>query len=154
MHLSWQCLPFVTVIEFTKLVFSFPQQLSAEEKQYYEREADKHNGMNPVEKEGDDDEEEEAKRQQADHQGYLHPGHEMHMHGGMPPPVHPMHQPPQHDPRHHGYYPPHMYGQPAHGYYDYGHHPQTRHQHGARSQGYSQTYPPQHGQPYAHDQRM
>eukprot|EP00980_Cylindrotheca_fusiformis_P014205 scaffold3736_cov103-Cylindrotheca_fusiformis.AAC.7 len=129
------------------------QQLSAEEKQYYEREADKHNGMNPVEKEGEEDEDEEAKRQ-ADHHGYLHPSHEMHMHGGMPPPIHPMHQPPQHDPRHHGYYPPHMYGQPAHGYYDYGHHPQTRHQHGARPQGYSQTYPPQHGQAYAHDQRM
>lgn len=137
-----------------RLVGSAWKQLSAEEKQYYEREADKHNGMNPVEKEGEDEEDDESKRQQqaADPYAHMHPTHEMHMHGGMPPPMHPgMHQSAQHDPRHHGYapYPPHhMYGQPAHGYYDYGHHSQSRHQHG-RSQGYQ--YPPQQGHPY--DQR-
>mmetsp|Transcript_97716 Transcript_97716/g.146487 ORF Transcript_97716/g.146487 Transcript_97716/m.146487 type:complete len:483 (-) Transcript_97716:110-1558(-) len=139
-----------------RLVGTAWKQLSAEEKQYYEREADKHNGMNPVEKDGDDDDDEELKRQQqaADPYAHMHAPHDMHMHGGMPPPMHPgMHQPPQHDPRHHGYapYPPHhIYGQPPHGYYDYGHHAQGRHQH-SRSQGYAQGYPPQQGHPY--DQR-
>ena len=124
------------------------QQLSAEEKQYYEREADKHNGMNPVEKDEDDDDDDAKRAQVADPYGHMHPEHGMHMHGGMPPPMHPgMHQPPQHDPRHHGYaYPPHMYAQP--GYYDYGHHSQSRQHHG-RSQGYNQGYPPQQG--YGHD---
>lgn len=128
---------------YSNPIFS-SQQLSAEEKQYYEREADKHNGMNPVEKEGDEEEDDEVKRQHAEHH-YMHPGHEMHMHGGM----HPMHQTPQHDPRHYAY-PPHMYGQPTHGYYDY--HQQSRHQ--GRSQAYGQGYPQQPGHPYGHEQRM
>ena len=41
-----------------RLVGTAWKQLNAEEKQYYEREADKHNGMNPVDKVGDDDEKE------------------------------------------------------------------------------------------------
>jgi hypothetical protein len=135
-----------------RLVGTAWKQLSAEEKQYYEREADKHNGMNPVEKDVDEEEDEDAKRQQAaDPYGQMHPDHQMHMHGGMPPPMHAgMHQPPQHDPRHHGYaYPPHHMYQP-HGYYDYSqHHSQPRH-HSSRTQGYSQ-YPPPQGHPY--DQR-
>jgi hypothetical protein len=120
-----------------------------EEKQYYEREADKHNGMNPVEKEGDDEEEEDKRLPIADpYAAHLHPGHEMHMHA----PMHGMHQAPQHDPRHHAYAypPPHMYGQPPPGYDAYyGHHPtQTgHHQRGSRSQaGYQ--YPPQQGHGY------
>lgn len=117
-----------------------------EEKQYYEREADKHNGMNPVEKEGDDDDDDEKRQAHvSDPYGtHMHP--EMHLHAGM-------HQPPQHDPRHHAYaYPPHMYGQPPpHGYYDYGHHAQPAHHRAGRSQGGYQGYPP----PQAHyDQRM
>lgn len=152
---AWKVSTLLMLIRFGTVVPQLysceSQQLSAEEKQYYEREADKHNGMNPVEKDGDEDDEEEVKRQHAEHHGYIHPGHEMHMHGGMPP-MHPMHQPPQHDPRHHAYpYPPHMYGQPAHGYYDY--HQPSRHQHG-RSQGYGQGYPQQPGHPYGHEQRM
>mmetsp|Transcript_18930 Transcript_18930/g.46890 ORF Transcript_18930/g.46890 Transcript_18930/m.46890 type:complete len:422 (+) Transcript_18930:98-1363(+) len=130
-----------------RLVGTAWKQLNAEEKQYYEREADKHNGMNPVEKD-DEDEDDEVKRQQAEHH-YMHPSHEMHMHGGMPP-MHAMHQAPQHDPRHYAY-PPHMYGQPAHGYYDY--HSQSRH-HQGRSQGYGQGYPQQPGHPFGHEQRM
>ncbi|CAJ1969560.1 unnamed protein product [Cylindrotheca closterium] len=128
-----------------RLVGTAWKQLSAEEKQYYEREADKHNGMNPVEKDGDEDDEEEVKRQQAELH-YMHPS-EMHMHGGMPP-MHPMHQAAQHDPRHYSYPPHMMYGQPAHAYYDY--HSQSRH-HQGRSQGYGQGYPQQ---PFGHEQRM
>ena len=118
-----------------------------EEKQYYEREADKHNGMNPVEKEGDEDDEEDKRPPHvADpYAAHMHPGHEMHMHA----PIHGMHQPPQHDPRHphaYAYPPPHMYGQPPHAYDYYGHHAaQPRHHQGSRSQGGYQ-YPPQ--QPY------
>lgn len=141
-----------------RLVGTAWKQLSAEEKQYYEREADKHNGMNPVEKEVDEEEDEDAKRQQAaDPYGHMHPDHQMQMHAGMPPPMHAggMHHPPQHDPRHHGYaYPPqHMYN--PHGYYDYSQHPhsQPRHHSGSRTpQGYSQ-YPPPPPQGHPYDQR-
>lgn len=115
-----------------------------EEKQYYEREADKHNGMNPVEKEEDDEEEDKRQHSVDPYAGHMHP--EMHMHPGMHPG---MHQAP-HDPRHHGYaYPPHMYGQPPPGYYDYGHHaPPAR---GGRAQAGYQGYPPPSGH---YDQRL
>jgi hypothetical protein len=130
---------------------SLPQQLSPEEKQYYEREADKHNGMHPIDK-GDEDEDDEEKRNMAE---YMHPvHHDMHMHPGM----HPGMVPPgsgmtlhgQHDPRQHGYAPystHHMpYGQ---GYQqpEYGGPPPRYHQ--ARpSHGY-QGYPPApHRHPY------
>ena len=118
-----------------RLVGTAWKQLTPEEKQYYEREADKHNGMHPVKDgEEDEDEEEAAKRHHMEHY-HMHAGHgEMHMHPGMAPPMHVA----QHDPRH--YYPPHMYGQPAYGHYDYSQH--HRHQQ-ARAQGYSQGYPPQ-----------
>jgi hypothetical protein len=144
-----------------RLVGTAWKSLNAEEKQYYEREADKHNGMNPVEKEVDEEEDEDKQRQQqqqvSDPYGHMHPDHQMQMHGGaMPPPMHAgMHQPPQHDPRHHGYaYPPHHMYQP-HGYYDYSQHPhaqQPRHHSSSRApQGYSQYPPPPQGHPY--DQR-
>jgi len=126
-----------------RLVGTAWKQLSADEKQYYEREADKHNGMNPV-KEGDEEEEEEdAKRHPMEHYHMHHPAThgEMHMHG-VPPAMHPGMQHPQHDPRHHGYYPPHMYGQPAYGHYDYSQHHQRHPQ--ARAQSYSQAYPQRH----------
>ncbi len=134
------------------LIFALrsPQQLSGEEKQYYEREADKHNGMNPLDKEGEEDDDDEAKRHMvADPYAHMHAPHpDMHMHPGMPPPMHAGMQHPQHDPRHHGYAPyptHHMYGQP-YAHYDYSqHHP--RHQQG-RSSGYSQGYPPPTRHPY------
>jgi hypothetical protein len=121
-----------------------------EEKQYYEREADKHNGMNPVEKEGDDDDDDDKRQVHVGdpYGSHMHP--DMHMHPG----IHPgLHQPAQHDPRHHAYaYPPHMYGQPPpHGYYDYGHHAQPPHHRSGRTQPAYQGYPP----PQAHyDQRI
>lgn len=132
-----------------RLVGTAWKSLSMEEKQYYEREADKHNGMNPVEKEGDEEEEDDKRQAHgADPYAAHMQGHEMHMHA----PMHGMHQAPQHDPRHHAYaYPPHhMYGQPPpHGYDYYGHHPQTRHQGGRASQaGGGYQYPPQQGHPY------
>lgn len=132
-----------------RLVGTAWKALSMEEKQYYEREADKHNGMNPVEKDGEEDEEDDKRQAivQDPYAAHMHPAHEMHMHG-----MHAMHQPP-HDPRHHAYgYPPHhMYGQPPpHGYDYYGHHPQSRHHPGRPQAGYQ--YPPQQGHPY--DQRM
>jgi len=130
-----------------RLVGNAWKQLSPEEKQYYEREADKHNGMHPVKDGDEDDEEEEVKRQQMEHY-HMHAAAaaaaaahgEMHMHPGMPPPMHGPLPPPPHDPRHHAYYAPHMYGQPAYAHYDYSQH--HRHQQ-ARAQGYSQAYPPQ-----------
>lgn len=112
------------------------KQLSSEEKQYYEREADKHNGMHPVKDGDDDDDDDEVKRHQMEHY-HMHAAHgEMHMHP-MAPPMHAM-QHPAHDPRHHGYY-PHLYPQPPYGHYDYSQH--HRHQQ-ARASGYSQAYPP------------
>lgn len=124
-----------------RLVGTAWKQLTPDEKQYYEREADKHNGMHPVKDGDDDDEDEEVKRQQMEHY-HMHAAAaaahgEMHMHP-MAQQMHAQH--PQHDPRHHGYYAPHMYGQPPYGHYDYSQH--HRHQQ-ARAQGYNQGYPPQ-----------
>lgn len=116
-----------------RLVGNAWKALSADEKQYYEREADKHNGLHPIREGEEEEEDEEAKRQQMEHH-YMH--HDMHMHGGMPPPPH---QHPQYDPRaaHHPYYPPHMYAhQPAYAY-DYSQHHQRHH---GRSSQYSQHY--------------
>jgi hypothetical protein len=97
------------------------KSLSADEKQYYEREADKHNGMNPVKDDEVDEEEEEVKRQ---HHHMAHPYATMHQHTGdmhSPGGMHtPMHQVAQHDPRHVAYpYATHMYGQAPYGHYDY-----------------------------------
>jgi hypothetical protein len=103
--------------------------LSAEEKQFYEREADKHNDQNPMKEDDDDDEDGDDKRHPGmEHFPHMLPPHpDMH----MVPPAHL--PPPQHDPRH--YYPPHMYGQPS--YYDYSQHHQ-RHQ---MARGYQGRYP-------------
>eukprot|EP00531_Pseudo-nitzschia_arenysensis_P001272 CAMPEP_0116124350 /NCGR_PEP_ID=MMETSP0329-20121206/5234_1 /TAXON_ID=697910 /ORGANISM="Pseudo-nitzschia arenysensis, Strain B593" /LENGTH=552 /DNA_ID=CAMNT_0003618325 /DNA_START=172 /DNA_END=1830 /DNA_ORIENTATION=+ len=46
-----------------RLVGTAWKQLSTEEKQYYEREADKHNGMNPVDKTDDDDKERDENKE-------------------------------------------------------------------------------------------
>ena len=130
----------------TSLCLTEKQSLSAEEKQYYEREADKHNGMHPV-KDDVDDEDEEDKRQHhhmADPYAHMHPHSDMHMHG-----MGPMHgHQPQHDPRHHGYAyaTHHMYAQPPYGHYDYAppqQHHHTRHSQGRSHGGYGHTYPPQ-----------
>jgi hypothetical protein len=136
-----------------RLVGTAWKQLTPEEKQFYEREADKHNGMNPVREGEEEEDEEEAKRQaMAMEQYHMHPAHqEMHMHpAAMPPPIHgTMHQPPQHDPRQHhpAYgYPPHMYAQPAYPHYDYSQHHQRHSQ--SRSQGYQQNYGPPQQQRY------
>lgn len=121
-----------------RLVGSAWKNLTPDERQYYEREADKHNGMNPVKDGDEEDDEDEVKRQQMEHY-HMHGAHgDMHMH---PPPMH-MH--PAVDPRH-AYYPPHMYAQPAYGHYDYSQH--HRHQQ-ARAQGYNQAYPPPPRNPY------
>jgi len=142
-----------------RLVGTAWKQLSVEEKQYYEREADKHNGMNPVEKADDDDKEgndpkdpsQGAQAQQQQQQAQQQPGpitdpyaaHVAAQHGGYDPAAgyaHAMAQ--QHDPRVHGYY----YAQPH--YYDYSGHP---HQ--------PPTQQPPHGRPtrgqyqYAHAQQ-
>jgi hypothetical protein len=121
------------------------QALTAEEKQYYEREADKHNGMNPVDPNKDEDEEDDEIKRQQMHTSYeqaAYATHDMtgtagysHVHGGMHAAA------TQHDPRHHAYY----YQQ--HGYYDYSaaHHHQ---QHG-RARGHQQyQYPSQQGHGY------
>jgi hypothetical protein len=120
-----------------RLVGTAWKQLSAEEKAYYERKADEHNGLNPVKDGDEEDDEEEVKRQQMEYHMHAAAHSEMHMHAPMP----------QHDPRHHhaAYYPPHMYGPPPpYGHYDYSQHHQ-RHQ---RAQGYQQQYPPPQRHPY------
>jgi hypothetical protein len=126
-----------------RLVGTAWKSLSAEEKQYYEREADKHNGTHPLKEGEEEDDEEETKRHQLELYHMQQAAHgEMHMH--MQPPMQPGMHHPQHDPRHHAYYPPHLYGQPppaAYGHYDYSQH--HRHQQ-ARAQGYNQAYPGRH----------
>ena len=133
-----------------RLVGTAWKQLSADDKAYYEREADKHNGMNPVKEGDDEDEDEELKRQQMEYHMHVAAQNEMQIHGGMGPPIHGGMPLPhaQHDARHHhGYYPPHMYGPPQpYGHYDYSQHHQ-RHQQ-ARAQGYQQAYPPPQRHPY------
>jgi HMG-box domain len=126
-----------------RLVGTAWKLLAPEEKAYYEREADKHNGMNPVKDGDDDDDEEEMKRQHMEYQMQVAAHTEMHMHG-VPPPMHGAIPHPQHDLRHqhHPYYPPpppHMYGPPPpYAHYDYSQH----HRHQARAQGYQHGYPP------------
>lgn len=147
-----------------RLVGNAWKQLSGEEKQYYEREADKQNGMNPVEKEENEDD--EPKRPPMDYaQMPMMPAQhgEAPTHGGMPPqlgpaPVvhHPGHS--QYDPRQHAAYaqqPPYpqyptQHNPYAQGQYDYhqqSHQQPPRHQ-GGRAQDYGgQSYPPPHN-PY------
>jgi hypothetical protein len=119
------------------------KQLGAEDKQFYEREADKHNGMNPLKGDGDDDEENEdddERKQQMDHYQYPHPPPpEMLMHHATVP-AHMQHA---HDPRSY-YLPTPMYTQPAYGHYDYSQHHQ-RHQ---QARGYNQGYAPPQRQQY------
>lgn len=128
-----------------RLVGTAWKSLSAEEKQYYEREADKHNGMHPV-KDDVEDEDDEEKRQHhhmADPYQHMHHG-DMHMHG-----MHGHHQA-QHDPRHHSY--PyathHMYGQPPYGHYDYQHHAQQQHHSRRSHSGYGHSYTQPQRNPY------
>lgn len=103
--------------------------LSAEEKQYYEREADKHNGMHPVKDDVDEDDDEDKRHHQDPYAHYAHP--DMHMHAmGMP----------QHDPRHHGYPYGYPYAQPAY-HYDYQQHQQHYSRHSQGRGGYH--YPSQ-----------
>lgn len=131
-----------------RLVGTAWKQLSNDEKMYYEREADKHNGMNPVKDADEEEDEEEMKAQQhMDHHYAYPPVHaEMHMQH-VPPPPPPMHGMPQHpgahDPRAHHYYPPppphHMYGPNAYGHYDYSQHHQ-RHPPQGRQSAYQYHY--------------
>ncbi|KAG7338708.1 HMG high mobility group box-containing protein [Nitzschia inconspicua] len=132
-----------------RLVGNAWKALTAEEKQYYEREADKHNGMNPVDPTKDEDDDEEEIKQPQVHHVYDQAAYAAHdlaaaagyaqIHGGMHPAT------AQHDPRQHAYYYPHQ-----HGYYDYtaAHHHHQQQQLG-RSRGHPQyQYPPQQGHGY------
>jgi HMG-box domain len=119
--------------------------LAAEEKAYYEREADKHNGIHPV-KEGEDevedddedDDDDDLKRQSMDQYQTLDTHPDMHMHSALQASLHPALSHPGHEARHHAYYHP-VYTVPPYGHYDYSQH--QRHQQ-ARAQGYQQSYPP------------
>lgn len=154
-----------------RLVGNAWKQLSQEEKQYYERQADKQNGMNPPDAE--EDEEEDSKRPPSEYASMppmvpaQHPdvGH-MPPHGaGMPPHLGPapvVHQPghggyDMHDPRQP---PPYAQQYPSQHipYSQYGHQgPPDYHAHAhhqryppSRAQGYrGQGYPPP-GYPYDH----
>jgi hypothetical protein len=138
-----------------RLVGTAWKQLSNDEKQYYEKEADKHNGMNPVKEAEEEDEEEDVKPPHLEHPPYAYPVHpEMHMHAVPPMPAglpHPA--APQPDPRaaHHYYPPPHVYAQhAAYGHYDYSQHHQ-RHPQG-RQQQQQQQQPYQYpGQRHPYD---
>lgn len=117
-----------------RLVGTAWKVLAAEDKAYYEREADKHNGMHPV-KDGEEEEDDDDVKRQELEQYHIHAAshadiHVQSMHAGI--------NHPQHDPRHHhSYYAPHLYAPPAYGHYDYSQH----HQRHARAQGYQQGYP-------------
>ena len=114
-----------------RLVGTAWKMLPQEEKVQYEREADRHNGMNPIK---DGEEEQEPEEETTHQQVEYHHAYPPEMHHLAPPPMNMMH--------HHGYYqpPPHVYG-PPYGY-DYSQH--QRHQQ-ARAQGYQQAYhPPPH----------
>mmetsp|Transcript_7807 Transcript_7807/g.10443 ORF Transcript_7807/g.10443 Transcript_7807/m.10443 type:complete len:390 (-) Transcript_7807:468-1637(-) len=143
-----------------RLVGSAWKELTAEEKQYYEREADKQNDMNPVERDAEDEDEPTPRRGPPEYppMGAVNSRGDMSVqHGGMPPqlgqaPV--VHQPhAQHDQSvySHGYYDQRMHQAPHHGQHPqqpYGQHdPYAQPQHGyhmARPpHGYSQGYPPQ-----------
>jgi len=137
-----------------RLVGNAWKELTAEDKQYYEREADKMNGMASGDEEEDD--KDDDKRRAEYQQGPLPVvGVDMHR-PGMPPqmghaPV--VHQP-SHDPRVH--YPPPGHYTPYPGYYDYHQPPPPMPPNGQRGQpprshhgGYQ--YPPPHYPPY-HDQ--
>lgn len=122
-----------------RLVGNAWKQLSAEEKQYYEREADKMNGMNPVGDKDDEDEDGDVadKRPLPGEYPSTYPVQhgDMHMHG-MPPPMH--------DPRY-AYPPSYAYGQPPyHAYHDQP--AQHRHYQGRHAGHYQ--YPP-----HPYDQR-
>ena len=99
-----------------RLVGETWKRLSAQEKQFYEREADKHNEANPVEEE-EEAAEEDDRRYAIDFFNQMNAPHhhEMHM---IPPMPHMQHH--QHDPRH--YYPPGAFGN----YYDYSQHHQRQ----------------------------
>jgi hypothetical protein len=142
-----------------RLVGNAWKQLTAEEKQYYEREADKMNGMNPIDKEEEEEEGDDKRPAMPEYPANYPPQHgEMHMHAGMPPPMHghPQH-PGQHDPRQHGYhYPPNYpYAQPPyHGYHEQaaggGAQGQHRHYQGRQHGAHYQYPPPPHA---TYDQR-
>lgn len=110
--------------------------MTNEEKQYYEREADKQNGMNPVDK--DEDEDDEDKRVPPEYMHHVQP--EMHMHGGMHPGM-AQGTGMQHDPRHGYGYPQHhmAYGQNPYQGQHYAAQGDARY-HQGRAHGY-QAYP-------------
>eukprot|EP00548_Thalassiothrix_antarctica_P012117 CAMPEP_0194160468 /NCGR_PEP_ID=MMETSP0152-20130528/78404_1 /TAXON_ID=1049557 /ORGANISM="Thalassiothrix antarctica, Strain L6-D1" /LENGTH=695 /DNA_ID=CAMNT_0038870163 /DNA_START=327 /DNA_END=2414 /DNA_ORIENTATION=+ len=137
-----------------RLVGNAWKQLSSEEKQFYEREADKTNGMNPVDIKEEEEDGEDKRPQMPEYPPNYPVQHgEMHMHTGIPPQMHGHAQhPAQHDPRQHAhYYPPnYAYGQPTyHGYHEQAQGQQHRHYQGRAHAHYQ--YPPPHGHPY--DQR-
>ena len=146
-----------------RLVGTAWKQLPVEDKAYYEKEADKHNGMQPKEGGGGEDDDdggdEETKRQQQQQQQHTmeypnYPPHHPDLHltqaqqQHMPPP------PPQYDHRqqqHYYHHHHHMYGGPPpppyHGY-DYSQHHQRQPRGGQNAyqpqpQGYPP--PPRHG---------
>lgn len=138
-----------------RLVGNAWKELSPEDKQYYEREADKQNGM-ASDEEGDEKEDEKRRSDYPPGPGMvgMDPGHRP----GMPPPMGHgppvVHQPPHHDPRLHQYPPP---GPPASHYqyppyYEY-HQPPPQGQNQSRSQssrGHNGYYHPSHYPAY-HD---
>ena len=118
------------------------KSLSAEEKQYYEREADKHNGMNPMKDGEEEDEEEDMKTPHHMEHQYAYPSQAELPHHSVTG-LRVQHATP-HDPRaHHRYYTSHVYAQNPYGHYDYSQHHQ-RHPQG-RQQLYQ--YAP-HGRQY------
>ena len=94
------------------------KRLTAQEKQFYEREADKHNDANPMDEE--DDAEEDDRRYAVDFFNQMNAPHHHDMHMAPPMPPHMQHH--QHDPR--LYYPPNAFGN----YYDYSQHHQRQQQ--------------------------
>lgn len=139
------------------------KELSTDEKQYYEKEADRENGLNPIEKEEMEQDDVKPRKQraaaQADARGEppAARGAEGHHSGAPPPAQHQGEQHAQHAAQHDPYaaygqqYPPGPYQTQYPGHYDY--QMQAAAQYGQyydqrSASAYNQGYPPHH---YAHD---
>lgn len=102
-----------------RIVANAWKELSSEDKAYYEREADKHNGMNSM-KDAEEEEEDDARMPFAESHQYEYPEMPHHPLSGLPG----LHPAVAHEPSAHGhqpYYSPHAYA-----HYDYSQ-PQGRH---------------------------
>lgn len=140
-----------------RLVGNAWKELSAEAKQFYEREADKENGMNSGDEREDSEKEDKKNRSKSEYAavpGAPSPSDPNPMHRGGPVPIHNMPQPGMvaplhHDPRHpYAPYPGPPMHQGQHPYYDHRQQPgQPRPSYGYGPPYMPPPYPPYHDGP-------